>query len=279
MVVNDMSKELSVREIQLESLQILKVIDEICHRESLRYWLMYGSLIGVVRHHAFIPWDDDLDIAMPREDYERFLTYFSKHSDELRPLVALEPLVGKNQPFLITRISNTEFKMVGEYGDYLDNLGTFVDIYPLDGLGDDASGSVSRAAMAHNLILNYLRACNFKYNNQNSNLLKKLVKNFRSLTLGNPSRYQSRLDTLCKERSFDSSKYVCNMSWEATSNGPLYERSWFEDTRRMQFEDMLVPVPSGYDSLLKYDFGDYMQLPPEEDRVGHHFYSIVRREI
>ena len=81
--------ELSLREVQLASLEILRKIDAVCSQEGIRYWAMYGTLIGAVRHHGFIPWDDDLDIAMPRPDYEKFLSWFRNHADEAQPLVAL----------------------------------------------------------------------------------------------------------------------------------------------------------------------------------------------
>lgn len=269
--------ELSLREIQLESLAILKAIDKICASEGLRYWLMFGSLIGVVRHKGFIPWDDDLDIAMPRGDYEKFMTYFSAHEEELKPLVALEPKVGENQPFLITRVSNSGFKMLGEYGEYLDNLGTFVDIYPLDGLGDDIECSVAHKTAAYKLIVNYLRACNYDCSNTGNGALKKLAKTACSMLLGEPDKYQKKLNALCLERGFDDSTYVSNISWTVSADESIYERRWFETTERMPFEDMTVPVPGGYDSLLRCDYGDYMQLPPENERVGHHFYSITKR--
>lgn len=269
--------ELTPREIQLESLKILKVIDRVCANLGLRYWLMYGSLIGVVRHRAFIPWDDDLDIAMPREDYDKFIAYFLNHSDELKPLVAVIPSLGKNLPFLITRISNTEFKMVGEYGDYLDELGTFVDIYPLDGLGNDTDSSIIHKTAAYKLTVNYLRACNYGYNNQDNGALKNFAKGIYSVLLGNPVKYQEKLNAVCIEYDFADSKYVSNVSWTDSADKSIYERVWFETTRLMQFEDMEVPVPGGYDMLLRCDYGDYMQLPPESERVGHHFYSIVKR--
>lgn len=268
--------ELSLREIQLESLAILKAIDKVCATEGLRYWLMFGSLIGAVRHKGFIPWDDDLDIAMPRGDYEKLLDYFDSHSEELKPLVALKPVVGQNQPFLITRISNTEFRMCGEYGDYLDELGTFVDIYPLDGLGNDVEGSIVHKTSAYKLVINYLRACNHDISNNGSGALRTFAKKVYSMLLGDPGKYQGKLNALCLERGFDDSAYVSNVSWTVSADESIYERAWFESTERMPFEDMKVPVPGGYDSLLRCDYGDYMRLPPESERVGHHFYSIVK---
>lgn len=269
--------ELELRDIQLESLKILKDIDTVCRREGITYWLMYGSLIGVVRHQGFIPWDDDLDIAMPRSDYERFLACFDGRFQELEKYTPVKPEIGLRRPFLITRISNPEYKMVGEYGDEVDELGTFIDIYPLDGLADNMSEALDKKIVAHKLMLRYLRACNFDCYNKDINPTKKLAKSILSRMLGKPDKYQEQLNTLCIECPFDSKKYVGLISWAGTPEAGIYERTWFEDTVYMPFEDMNVPVPSGYDPLLRSAFGDYMQLPPKEERVGHHFYSIIRR--
>lgn len=268
--------ELSAREIQLETLKILKAIDVMCQREGLSYWLAYGTLIGAVRHQGFIPWDDDLDIYMPRPDYERFLAC-STVAPELSPYVAIKPEIGLRRPFLITRVSNPKFKMMGEYGDEVDELGTFVDVYPLDGLADDLGEGMERKREAFNLTLQYERAGNFGCNNRGISVLKRVAKRAQSVLMGKPEKYQERLNGLCLERGFDDCKYCDTLVWAMTPDKPTYERSWFDGTVRMKFEDMEASVPIGYDELLTCEYGGYMQLPPETERVGHHYYSIVRR--
>lgn len=270
--------ELSTREIQLESLKILKAIDAVCRREGIRYWLAYGSLIGAVRHQGFIPWDDDLDIYMPRPDYERFLACFDGHAAELAPYVAIKPEVGLRRPFLITRVSNPEFKMVGEYGDEVDELGTFVDIYPLDGLANSSEEARRREQAAHKLTLKYMQANNFDCYNRGNGVLKRFAKRVQSVLVGRPEKYQEQLNELCREYAFDDSKLCYALAWVATSEIFIYDRSWFDATVRMKFEDMEAPVPVGYDELLTCEYGDYLRIPPQAERVGHHFYAIVRRE-
>lgn len=270
--------ELGLREIQLESLKILKGIDAVCRREGITYWLMFGSLIGVVRHQGYIPWDDDLDIAMSRADYLRFLSCFDGRAPELSKYIPINPEIGLRRPFLITRISNPEFKMIGEYGDEVDELGVFVDVYPLDGLADDIDEALQRKSLAYKQTSNYLKACNFACSNRNNGYLKRIAKHIQSVLLRSPEEYQERQNELCLERGFDECRFCCNLCWPMTPDKSIYERSWFNDTRYMKFEDMEVPVPGDFDSLLRCDYGDYMQLPPENQRVGHHYYSIVRRD-
>lgn len=270
--------ELSLNEIQNESLRILKDIDAVCRREGINYWLAYGSLIGAVRHHGFIPWDDDLDIFMPRSDYERFLACFDGRAVELTSYVAINPDIELKRPFLITRVSNPAFKMIGEYGDELNELGTFVDVYPLDGLGDTIDESLRRKKTARKLARNYMLANNYDCYWKNKSALKRLAWHARSLIRTCPEKYQERLNRLCLEYGFEDCRFVTCLNWVAMPYKLLYERSWFNDTVYMKFEDAEFAVPAGYDELLRCDYGDYMRLPPESDRVGHHFYSIVKRD-
>ncbi len=274
---NAVEGELTVREIQLEALKILKNIDIVCRREGITYWLGYGTLIGAVRHSGFIPWDDDLDIIMPRADYERFLVCFDKRPSELKTYIAINPELGLRRPFLISRVSNPEFKMVGEYGDEIDELGVFIDIYPLDGLANCMKEALERKKIAYKLMLQYSKAGNFDCNNRGNRVLKRFAKRVQSLLLGKPEKYQELLNELCYKYQFDDCKFCDVLCWPDTPGEPICERSWFSETVSMRFEDFNAPVPIGYDELLRCWYGDYMRLPPENDRVGHHFYSIIKR--
>ena len=99
-------KQLEFHEVQKTALNVLKRLTEICDELNLKYVLAWGTLIGAVRHQGFIPWDDDIDIMMPRDDYDRLLAYFSEHKDELLPYEALTMETRKNYPHMICRISD-----------------------------------------------------------------------------------------------------------------------------------------------------------------------------
>lgn len=268
--------ELSLKEVQQGSLSILKEIDAICQNEGIRYWLMYGTLIGAVRHNGFIPWDDDLDIAMPRPDYERFLLYFDTHADELQPLVALHNTDSRELPFLITRVSDTSYKMIGEYGDEISALGTFVDIYPIDGCGDNRDEALMLKNECSSAATRYLRAANFMSNNKGAGAVKRALKSIRASMLGDPKKYRDRIHQLATSNSYADSAYCACLVWPWDGD-LLLEHEQIDELVPIQFEDMQALVPSGYDCILRGQYGDYMQLPPKNERVGHHFYSIVRR--
>ena len=223
-------KELALQEVQMCALDILRRIDAICEEQGLRYWVAFGTLIGAIRHKGFIPWDDDLDIMMPRPDYERLLVYFERNAEAERPLLALVPEPGKDQPFLITRISDTRYQMKGEYGDLVEGLGTFIDVYPLDGVGDDLEVAKRHEYEACLCVRRYVQALNPKISSTKTGVIKRLVKAVRSVLLGSPSKYQARLLELCAEYRYEDSRYVAIPVWSSSDYLSIYPRALFSGT-------------------------------------------------
>lgn len=130
-----MKKELTLQEIQQASFEILKKIKEICDKEGFRYVLTWGTLIGAIRHKGFIPWDDDIDIMMPRPDHDKLMNYMSEHKDELKPLEVFNNDTCPNYPYMLTRISDSRYILdVDNEDDF--GIGVFIDIYVEDGAGN-----------------------------------------------------------------------------------------------------------------------------------------------
>lgn len=126
---------ISMREVQKGSLEILKKINEVCNQLGLKYCLAYGTLIGAIRHKGFIPWDDDIDIMMPRKDYDILVHYFIEHKKELSPFEIINPQVNERCPYTISRISDSRYQLDVDNEEYY-GIGLFVDVYPLDGVGN-----------------------------------------------------------------------------------------------------------------------------------------------
>ena len=118
---------MSMPQIQQESLKILDVVSDICAKLQLRYYLAYGTLIGAIRHQGFIPWDDDIDIMMPRPDYEQLLQYFRDNAESLKPLELYSTADCPDYPYMITRISNSNY-VLDVHNEKPYGLGLFLDI-------------------------------------------------------------------------------------------------------------------------------------------------------
>ncbi len=271
-----MQKQLSLEQIQFETLRIIKVIHKICVEQNLYYSLFYGSLIGAVRHKGFIPWDDDLDIVMPRSDYEKISEYFKIHEKELFPLKWFSYETVPDYPYMIARVCNTEFRM--ELENEKDcGMGTFVDIYPLDGAGNGNHNFFYKKAWFYSSIyfsksrLHYVPVKGF-----GKSLIKKIAYGFSKCL-----SYQVIRNVLLrfsKKYDYESSEFVACMIWLVYGKKNVFRKSDFQDIMPVAFEDTELYVVKNYDSLLKAFYGDYMQLPPENERVGHHFYKIYRKE-
>lgn len=268
-------RELAPREVQEAALGVLSFIGGLCEKLGLRYWLAYGTAIGAVRHGGFIPWDDDIDVCMPRRDYDMLLEYFDEHVRELMPFAAVGPSFEKPTPFLITRVTDMRYVMEGEFGDEV-RLGAFVDVYPLDGLGDGRQNALARKRKMKKLAARYFRAGDWDYYNRNCHPMKRAIKRIAGRLGGGAGiMYRSLMDEALKF-DFDTSEFVSVVV--GMTYMPFCRREWFEGTAMVGFEGMEAPLPVGYDEILRTFYGNYMQLPPEDDRVGHHFYSLYRAE-
>ncbi len=268
-------EELSLKEIQSETLEIMKKINSICCKENLKYSLFYGTLLGAVRHKGFIPWDDDLDIVMPRSDYDKLSEYFKIHADELLPFKWFSYETVPNYPYMIARVCNTDFRMEAENENDC-GMGTFIDIYPMDGAGNGKHVAFYNKAWFFASM--YFTKSRLHYVVPKG-LAKKIVKGFSYLLskFYGIEHIRNRLLKFAKKYSYEDSEYIASLTWLVDGKKNVFEKSAFNELVLCDFEDTQFYIPKKYDELLKIRYGDYMQLPPENERVGHHFYKIYRK--
>ena len=126
---------------QMKMLRILEFVDRVCRKHGIRYWLSSGTLLGAVRHGGFIPWDDDMDVCMLRPEYDKFVAYCNEHEEELYPFKLMSKYTADDYPFNLQRFCDTRFKMVKTDGLSDAGMGLFIDIYPLDALGNVKNGA------------------------------------------------------------------------------------------------------------------------------------------
>lgn len=276
-----MKKYLTLEEIQKESLNILTKIDEICRKEGITYYLAYGTLIGAIRHKGIIPWDDDIDIMMPRPDYDRLEAYFVEHKDELFPLEIMGPNTKDDYPYMINRVSNKDF-VVETDNEKSFGLGVFMDIYPLDAMGNTLEEAYKLKKKSCALASLCFLSTRERLVKGNTKSVVKLVAKLPAFCLAKiigKKTFFSKLNKLAQTYEYDKANYVGCLIWAADDGCKgVYKKEWLNNRIEHEFEGMKFFIPGDYDSILKQLYGDYMTPPPENDRYGHHFYKAYRRE-
>jgi lipopolysaccharide cholinephosphotransferase len=269
-------KELSLKEIQDVELRILLSFDSICQQNGFRYSLGGGSLLGAIRHKGFIPWDDDIDVMMPRPDYEMFLQFCFKH-DIGYSLYTYENT--KEYNGLFAKLSDPTTEIVDEVMRIPAEMGVNIDVFPVDGLGNskrEAERIFKRTSLKRELLNAVVWKRFFK-----SKTHSILIEPFRMILyivsrFINPKRILRRVDKENLKHSFDGSSFagcVCGSYREKE----IMETACFEDYCSVVFEGNTLMAISSYDEYLSKHYGDYMKLPPESKRQTHHTYVAYRR--
>ncbi len=259
-------KQLSLRELQLFSLDILKDVHEFCVCNGIRYSLAYGTLLGAVRHHGFIPWDDDIDIIMPRPDYERFcLNYRSSKYRVSAPQTDRDCCI----PFarVFDEKVTTIYSMVPWHKR---TFGVWIDIFPLDGVTVDDSLEKKYETICSLLPkLKRQRYAMRRLSNEEpfllncKTLLRKIIRWNGCLA----NQVVRQIDSTIKSDSFDDKEFFTQLVCPDDGLNDVHRTDLFSSIVEMPFEDAAFCAFSRFDEYLKRLFGNYMELPPENQRV------------
>lgn len=260
-----MNNKKLVREVQSIVFEILCDIDDYCKRENFTYYLSGGTCLGAIRHHGFIPWDDDADLMMPRQEYEKFLVGFAAEYKDKYGVGSLYTDELWQRPF--ARIWSKRTKLI-QTKVYERAMGVFIDVFPIDGL--------PKSKFIQNIFYFRLKVCNVLRNSsirkdfhsyENYRSIKKLLGLFTKRI--NPRKLAIKMDQMAKHYSFDNSEKVAVSLALHYWDKETIEKKEMEEAVYMTFEGKEFPVPIGYRRYLENLYGNYMEIPKDAAEKGY----------
>lgn len=248
-------------------LDLLIKFDSVCKKHGLIYYLTDGTLLGAIRHKGFIPWDDDIDVAMPRVDYEILKTLGKEFSN---PYFLQTPYTDSGYFYSFLKIRNSNTTGLSKAFMYQGfNDGLFLDVFPMDAVdlekGEEVYNRLRQLCVSNSAYM--------KLSNPNYSVTE--LENLRLMASKDPLKTYEEICRLATQFNGNQENWISH--WVSTIS-PYSRRVWyredFEKVLLWDFEEMRFPVPQGYDRYLKIVYGDYSQLPPVEKRGLKHDNAI-----
>lgn len=253
-----------LKEIHEIELEMLTEVDRICKKYNIKYTIIGGTLLGAVRHGGFIPWDDDADIAMLRPEYEAFCKICNKEIDEEKFYFQNIDLTdGYRWGYSKLRRKGTVFMRENqEHMEYPQ--GVFLDIFPIDGTPDNLL-----FRQIHDFkcfcVRKILWSAVGRYSEKS--IFKRII--YKLLYLIPEKQAKKLYRNLILKKNADSTKIVRTLTYPAPKKLHGYYRKWFSETAPIKFEGKIFYGVKDYEGWLSYEFGNYMELPPEGKRKAH----------
>lgn len=265
----------TLRKLQLKELDTLVYFKEFCDKNNLLFYLCGGCCIGSLRTGGFIPWDDDIDILMPRDDYEKLYKLWDNDKHERFKLLRTDEKIFTGNIF--TTIVDTETTCVKANQALLDiPFGIMMDIFPIDGC---PKGKFKRTMQKLNAMIYSLFLAQIVPENHGgimalgSKFLLSIVKSPKA----REKKWRNAERRMSKYKISDC-EYITELCEGVHSMQPEYPKEWFASAVYREFEGLQMPIPVGYDPYLKKAFGDYMTPPPEDKQKPHHDMILVDTE-
>jgi lipopolysaccharide cholinephosphotransferase len=270
LIIFNYMKTIGIKEMQKIELEILKRFSQFCDEHKLRYFLSNGTLLGAIRHKGFIPWDDDIDVYMPRNDYMTFLQLVGSSIGQHYKLIT--PYNSKKYLHTYAKLYDDRTILI-EYPETARyTIGVYIDIFPVDGLPDSELEIKKHFIRTRKLIhKNWLFIFQGKRYMENTKLHKRTygyIIVFFAWLLGKKF-YFNKLDKLARKFDFDKSDQV---ALTACGYGIVekIKKSSFAVYQKVEFENNFFNAPIGYHEYLTSLYGNYMKLPPKDEQVKRH---------
>jgi len=275
----------NIRDLQMVELDILKEFIKICEEHNLKYYAVAGTVLGAARHKGFIPWDDDIDVCMPREDYKKFHEIVSSRKDSPYAIQTIH--TDESLPILITKFVDKSVTMLSSLDTKVQNkFYAFIDIFPMDGLPSNKIARnirVRRALMYRNLFLLSIFDIHAEVGRKDKSLFKRLIfwlcDNFNLQRLLNGAKIATRGNKLLAKTRFPETDFCSPQLWGQYKTKAVFPTEWFGEGALLPFEDIQIIVPAIYEKYLERLYSSkYMELPPVEKRRAHSSQIIIQKK-
>lgn len=264
--------ELSLKDVQKIEFDILVHFSSFCKKNNLRFFLCGGTLLGAIRHQGFIPWDDDLDVCMPRPDYDRLMKIYSPDDSNIH-LYSGE-LGNMTAPF--AKLKRIDTKIFCRCTDSDVDTNLWVDIFPIDGLPDsqEEQKRIYRKAYFFRQLLTITLSRLWTGRTYFRKVLKCFIRPFAYFIGG--KRFSKSLELLARRIPYGSTSYVGCVTWGLHGvPGEVMRQEVFEKSEAIVFCGTEMPIFSCWNQYLSGCYGDYMQLPDEKNRQTHQFRAYL----
>ena len=272
MINENIMIEVSLNDLKKISLGILESIHQFCIDNNIKYSLAYGTLIGAVRHTGFIPWDDDIDIIMPRIDYERFIRTYNNGQNVYR---VVDISIDDSYPYAFAKVEDSR-TIKNELG--YDKIGVCIDVFPMDNFPDSIKKG-DKHFRAYRRMRNLQDIKNMKWRKGRSWYKNLFLYVSKFLLLGYPLRKMIKESNKISQQ-YNEAKTNKLFSFVGGSYGrkEIVPNNIFDNIIELEFEGKCFNATANYDELLTILYGDYMQLPPGEKRVTHHNFQAYWKD-
>lgn len=259
-----------MNELQEKLLLMFKWFHNFCSEHKLVYYALGGTALGAVRHKGFIPWDDDMDIGMPRPDYEKMLDIIKKENNFGQYIIEY-PLEYKDSMYPICKVYDTSTTLI-ENVKKQPRRGIFIDIFPLDGIGNAEEESKNNYRKI-NFWIDLLNAkrCAIRKGRSLFKNASIILSNLLPDAVFGKEILIKKINKMALKYDYKNNNYIVNL-FGAWKEKEIVEKKCFGIPKLHKFEDTKIYIPEDADSYLTSLYGDYMELPPTEKRVSHHDY-------
>lgn len=267
-----------LRRLQLVELENMRIFSELCDRHGLRYYLVGGTMLGAIRHHGFIPWDDDMDVGMPRPDYERFIEIARKDMPEGYSFLNYKH--NKDYKRYFSRIVNNDVKVVNASNTKVIEENAWLDIFPFDGMPD--CKLKQKLHFWHMTIIRffYHASCFDELVNLNRPgrawYLQMAIKFISVTHIGshmNTKKLMKRMERGLMKYPYDQCKYMISF-FGSYMEKEIVDKKLLGKGTEYQFETLMLNGPEKYDEFLTHFYGDYMKPPKDADKDKHNIEGI-----